>query len=96
MPGAYTCRLNAGGVEVTLPSGITMDEAIRINTEGLKWEGIEEIKDDGTVILTDEGYQLQKKIYGIDLREFKFLDMDDLAREIVQVLGKLINKYQKK
>jgi len=38
------------------------DEAIKINLDALKCEGIEEIKDDGTLVSTEEGYQINKEI----------------------------------
>lgn len=93
LPGGYPIRINAKGVEVVLPEEITLEEAIRINLNGLKWEGVEEIRDDGTVVLTDEAYDIQKELYGLDLREFRFADMEDIAKELLVASKKLIAKY---
>ena len=68
-------------------------QAIEINLEGLQTEGTQEIKQDGTVVLTDDAYRVQKKLYGMDMRQFKFADMDDIGKELRAVAKKLIAKY---
>ena len=83
LPGGYPVRLSAKGVEVVLPEEITLEEAIKINLNALKFEGIEEIKDDGTLVSTEEGYEINKEILGVALREVKFADMEDVAMELV-------------
>jgi hypothetical protein len=93
LPGGYPIRIGAKGVEVVLPEGITLEEAIKINVGGLKHEGIEEIKEDGTIVVTDEAYRVQQELYGLDLREYRFADMEDIARTTVATLKKLIAKY---
>jgi len=93
LPGGYPVRLSAKGVEVVLPEEITLEEAIKINLDALKFEGIEEIKDDGTLVSTEEGYEINKEILGVDLREVKFADMEDVSKEIVLALRKAAEKY---
>ncbi len=93
LPGGYPIRINAKGVEIVLPEGITLEEAIKINTDGIKQEGIEEIKDDGTVVLTDEAYSIQRELYGVDFREYRFDDMEDIAKELLAASKKVIAKY---
>jgi hypothetical protein len=80
-------------VELALPEGLTRERAIEINLEGLKSEGTQEIKSDGTVVLTDDAYRVQKKVYGMDMREFKFADMEDIGKELRAIGKKLIAKY---
>ncbi len=89
LPGGYPIRIGANGVKIELPEGITLEEAIKINTDGIRHEGVEEIKDDGTVVLTDEAIAVQKKIFGFDRREIRFADMEDIAMEILTVLKKI-------
>ncbi len=93
LPGGYPVRLSANGVEVVLPEELTLEEAIKINLNALKNEGIEEIKDDGTLVNTEEGYKTNKEIFGIDLREIRFADMDDVAKECVSAMKKVADKY---
>jgi len=93
LPGGYPVRLSANGVEVVLPEEITLEEAIRINLDGLKYEGIEEIKEDGTLVSTEEGYEINKEILGVDLRELRFADIDDVSKELISIYKKLADKH---
>ena len=79
--------------ELALPEGLTRERAIEINLEGLKREGTQEIKPDGTVVLTEEAYRVQKKLYGMDLREFRFADMEDIGKELRAIAKKLVARY---
>ena len=80
-------------MELALPEGLTRERAIEINLEGLKREGTQEIKPDGTVVLTEEAYRVQKKLYGMDLREFRFADMEDIGKELRAIAKKLVARY---
>jgi len=79
--------------ELALPEGLTRERAIEINLEGLKREGTQEIKPDGTVVLTEEAYRVQKKLYGMDMREFRFADMEDIGKELRAIAKKLVARY---
>jgi hypothetical protein len=93
LPGGYPIRIGTNGVEVVLPEEVTMAEAIKLNLDGLKYEGVEVIKDNGTVVLTDEAHKIQKTLYGLNLREYRFADLEDIAKELVVVGRKLVKKY---
>lgn len=92
--GGYLIRISAKGIEVVTPEGISMKEAIKINTEGAKREGVEELKDDGTLVLTDEARNVGKELYGLDLSEVRFADMEDVGKELLAAGNKLIEKYK--
>ncbi len=93
LPGGYPVRLSAKGVEVVPPVEITLEEAIKINLDGLQFEGIKEIKEDGTLISTEEGYEINKEIFGIDLKELRFADIDDACKELTSIYKKTADKY---
>jgi hypothetical protein len=93
LPGGYPVRLDAKGVEIVLPEEITLEEAIRINLEGLKHEGVEKLKEDGTVVITEEAYQVHKEILGVDWREIHFNDMEEVSNELMSALQKLADKH---
>jgi hypothetical protein len=71
LPGGYPVRLTSDGVEVFLPDGLSMEKAIKINEAGNKFDGIESINDDGTVVLTDEKVSIMKKLLGFDKKYYK-------------------------
>jgi len=91
--GGYPVRISAKGVKIELPQEINMEEAIKINTEAAKHEGFKEIKDDGTIIVTDEAYQLTKKIFGFECREIQPDDIEQWAKQLVKIFQKLGEKY---
>lgn len=93
LPGGYPMRINARGVDVVLPEGIGMEKALEINMGGLRMEGVEELKDDGTVVITEESNQLIKELYDIDLKEIPFADIEQVGREIAAIKKKLVEKY---
>ncbi len=92
--GGYPVRISANGVKVELPEGVTMEEAIKLNTKGAKLEGIEEIKDDGTVVVTEEAHELTKQIMGIDCKTIRPEEMEDRAKELIAAFRRLGHKYK--
>ena len=91
--GGYPIRIGTGGVKVELPGEITMEQAIKINTDGGKYEGVEEIEDDGTVVFTDEAYKIAKEVLGLDYKELKLEDTEKRAEEILSAYTKLAAKH---
>jgi len=91
--GGYPIRIGASGVKVELPEEITMEEAIRINIEGGKYEGVEEIKDDGTVVFTDEARGMFKEVLGLDYKELRLEDTEKQAEEIIAAYVELTKKH---
>jgi len=90
--GGYPVRISANGVKIELPQEITMEEAININTETAKLEGYKEIKDDGTIIVTDEAREITKNVLGFDCKEIRPDDIDQWANQLVKIFKKLGEK----
>jgi len=93
LPGGYPIRIGAKGVEVVLPEGISMEQAIKINTDGMKFEGVEEIKADGTVVFVDEARAFLKDVFGLDVSEVPFEDAEQLAKDLLESHKKLVERY---
>jgi hypothetical protein len=83
LPGGYPVRLSAAGAQVVLPAGLTMEQALDINTGGQRADGVERIEDDGTVIYTDKAVQVMKEVMGYDLEPLKFDECDERAQELI-------------
>ncbi len=92
LPGAYPGRVSAQGVEVVLP-GITLEKAIEINKKGGKIDGIEDIKEDGTVVFMDENVAYMREVVGYDCKELKPEDSEGRAKELADRLKIIYNKY---
>ncbi len=93
LPGGYPIRLGAKGVDVVLPKELTLDEAIRMNTEANKYDGYEEIKDDGTLVFTDEAYQAAKDVLGFECKEIALEDADEMCKDLLTAYDKLAAKH---
>ena len=82
LPGGYPIKMNAQGVEVVLPEGITLEEAISINEEAQVYDGIQEIQEDGTVVLTEKSANIVKNLLGYDGKIIKPSEMEAKAEEL--------------
>jgi hypothetical protein len=94
LPGGYPVRLSSKGAEVVLPEGIGMEEAIRINEGGQKYDGIEKIEDDGTVICTEEAVKLMKELFGYDCRRIGVGEMEEKAKELSSLYREYVKKFR--
>ena len=86
--GGYPVRLGAKGAEVILPDELTLEEAININETAEQFDGIERIKDDGTIVYTDTTYSIMKEL-GYDCRELPFDELESRGRELDVLIEKL-------
>jgi hypothetical protein len=93
--GGYPIRLGAQGVEVILPREITKEEAVKINEDSQKMEGIEEIKEDGTVRFTDKSCKIMKELLGYDCKEMKINDCAEKAHELGSLYKRFTKRYIK-
>ena len=84
LPGGYPVRLSASrGAEVLLP-GLSLSEAVEVNKQAQVFDGIKEIKEDGTTVFTDWAYEVMKNALAYDCRELKPEDSEERARELQQ------------
>ena len=88
LPGGYPVRLSAKGAEVILPKELTLEQAVKINEEANKFDGIEKIKDDGTIVYTDKTYSIMKEL-GYNCKELSFDELESRAEELKALHRKL-------
>ncbi len=93
LPGGYPVRLSAKGAEVVLPEGLTLEEAIRINEEAQRYDGVERIEDDGTVVFTDQATSIMKEMLGFDCKQFTPAESEGRARELIALYRQLEKKH---
>ena len=95
LPGGYPVRLSAKGAEVVVPAGLTLKEAIHINEEAQKYDGIERIEDDGTVVLTERTHHIMKDMLHYDHERFSIKDSETRARELRDLYAKFAAQHSK-
>ena len=92
LEGGYPVRLNRKGAEVVLPKGISIEKAREINTAAQKYDGIEEISNNGDIVVTEEAYQTFKQILNIDCKKITIEDSYDQALELKKKLHEFVKK----
>ena len=96
LPGGYPVRVRRSEVEVYLPQGITLEEAVRINETAQRGDGIDRIGDDGTVYYTDEVVEIMKEVLDYDLKPLRFDEIDQRCSELVACFRTLANRQIEK
>lgn len=83
LPGGYPVRVSKEGVQIELPAGISLDEAISINTTAQQFDGIERIDPDGTVHFVERHMAILKELLGYECKSMPLAEVDDRARELL-------------
>ena len=96
LQGGYPVRLDANGAEVVLPEEITLEEAVRMNAEAQRREGIEKVTRDGTVVFTDEAVRIMDEEMDWDLKSFNVRECEKVAEYLGHAYGALVEKYKDK
>lgn len=94
LPGGYAVRVTGKGGEVILPEGLTLEEAIRINEEGQRYDGIDKIDDDGTVTYVEKSVAIMKDMIGWDCPQMKLAESEEHSRELGRVFRKFAEKFK--
>jgi len=80
--GGYPVAVSAEGIEVELPQGVMLEQARAINERSLWYDGIAEIRDDGSVRFSDPHMDIVREMLGYDVREMKLADSEACAQEL--------------
>jgi hypothetical protein len=54
LPGGYPIRVDAGKVDLDLPPGLTLEEAVAFHQRSVRLDGVDRVDADGTVHFTEE------------------------------------------
>jgi len=82
LEGGYPVRLSRKGAEVVLPKGLALRQAREFNLEAQQHDGVQEIKANGDVVMTDESYDTFKEMLNIDCRVITIEDSYEQAMEL--------------
>jgi hypothetical protein len=93
LPGSYPAILDARGAHVKL-SGISLEDAVKINEQGARIDGIEQVKPDGTVVYMEKNVKLMREIVGYECAELKPSEHEERAKELDAKLKNLYEKYK--
>ena len=82
LEGGYPVRLSRKGAEVVLPKGMTLDEARDLMLQAQQWDGVQEIRENGDVVFTDEAYGTFKEMLNVDCKLVTVEDSFEQAMEL--------------
>ena len=94
LPGGYPVKVSRKGVDVLLPDDLTLEEAIRINEDSQRFDGIEKIDEDGTVYFTDREMSILKETFSYECKRMPLSEVEDRAKELQAKFAEFIKAYQ--
>jgi hypothetical protein len=80
--GGYPVRISQRGLFIDLPSTLTLDQAIDINRQCQRFDGIESVDDDGTVRFTQKAASVLRDVLSYDCDSYRPEDCEGRAVEL--------------
>lgn len=80
--GGYPVRIAPAGISVDLPEGLSLEEAVEINRQCQKFDGIEAVESDGTVRFTAETVNVVRELLGYDCSAMALDECEARAEEL--------------
>ena len=93
LEGGYPVRLSRKGAQVVLPKGVTLEQARAMNLEGQEHDGVQEIKDNGDVVVTSEAYDTFKKELHVDCKVITVEHSFEQAMELKKKFYEFARKH---
>jgi hypothetical protein len=82
LPGGYPVAYRDGRFELDLPEMVSIEQAVEVNLAGQRLDGIQDITEDGSVVLTDRAREVIQEVFGWDYSTYALQDAAELALEI--------------
>jgi hypothetical protein len=82
LPGGYPVRVDRNGGKVILPKDLTLEEAVGINEEGQRYDGIDRIDQNGTVHITEKSIAIMKEMLGYDCKVMQLEETEAQSKEL--------------
>lgn len=83
LPGSYPVRLGCKRVEIVLPEGLSLEQAVEINTVAQRAGGVERIEDDGAVVFTSNATETMKDSFGFGWERMSIDECGAKAQELL-------------
>jgi hypothetical protein len=73
---------------------LTLEEAIGINEEGQRYDGIDRIDRDGTVHYTEKSVSIMKEMLGYDCKVMKLQETEAQSKELDNRFKEFAEKFK--
>ena len=84
--GGYPVRASKSGITIDLPDEWSLEQAIAVNEASLKWDGIDEMAQDGTIVFTAETQQALRKLLGKNIETLSTDTAQEQANDLLNAL----------
>jgi hypothetical protein len=84
LPGGYPITVSRDAIDLDLPQGMAVEEAIALNNQAARWDGIERIHADGTITFITTVANATEEVLGLRLQRVFPPDLDLIADELEQ------------
>ena len=81
--GGYPVTVSRSKIEISLPPEWSLEQALEANTQSLKWDGIQLIENNGTVVFTEATQQAFHKLLGKSFERLSMSNVDAQANAIL-------------
>jgi hypothetical protein len=83
-PGGYPVSFTNGIAELDLPPGVSVEDAVKVNLEGQRRDGIAEIRSDGEAVLAEHATAVMRDVLGWEYTSYRVEDSPQMALEITR------------
>ncbi len=83
LPGGYPIIVSNGDVQLAPIEGLSLEEAVAINERSHRFDGVERIEADGTVVFCPQDVEVLRHTLGYDCERLKPAESEDRARELL-------------
>jgi hypothetical protein len=84
LPGGYPIYACQEGVRLAPIEGLSREEAVRINRAAHRFDGIDRIEEDGTVVFREDPIRLMSETIGYECHRLHPDEAEDRADELIQ------------
>jgi len=92
LPGGYPVYASSDGIRLADIPELSFEDAIRINEDSHRFDGIEKVEEDGSVHFTQQAAETMREALGYDCPILRPNDVDDRARELVRRFGECADR----
>lgn len=83
LPGGYPVVASQSGLSLALPAGLTAEQAVEINTAAHRFDGVDRILPDGTVVFLPESAGAMRATLGYDCEKLEPAEIEARAAELI-------------
>ena len=84
--GGYPVRASKSGITIDLPDEWSLEQAILVNEASLKWDGVDEMAQDGTIVFTAETQQALRNLLGKNIETLSTDTAQEQANDLLNAL----------